>query len=350
MQKNAYLVLENGMCFAGRSYGYEATVTGELVFTTGMVGYLETLTDPAYYGQIVVQTFPLIGNYGVIPADLQREKPALSAYILREPCEHPSNFRAEGSLQGFLTSHKIPAICDIDTRQLTRIIRENGVMNAKICFTKEEASDLAAYSIRDAVAAVSCKSISREAPATPKVKVVLWDFGAMANMKENLLCRGAEVITVPHNTTAAEIAALSPDGILLSGGPGNPAENDSIISEIQAVLKTNTPLFGIGLGHQLLALAQGAKIEKLPYGHRGASQPVKRQADERMLITEQNHGYTVVDLPPTAQLSYMNGNDGSCEGIVYQNMPAFSVQFYPTNADGLYDRFIEMAKEGKSCR
>ncbi len=358
MQK-LYLILENGRVFEGSGFGWPGEVVGELVFTTAMVGYLETLTDPSFYGQIVVQTFPLIGNYGVIPADLESEKPHLKAYIVREWCREPSNFRSEGSLDTFLMQNHIVGLCGIDTRALTRIIREHGVMNAKItadpAVTPEVLAEIKAYRVTDSV-----KTVSRSdaAPLGEGRKVVLWDFGAKGSIAANLAKRGCRVVNMPAGAKADAILAERPDGIMLSNGPGDPSDNMDIVAELQKVLPSGIPTFGICLGHQLLALAHGAKTAKLPYGHRGANQPVKDVETGKVYVTSQNHGYAVLNdsLPAGAKVRFVNANDGTCEGIDYQNEPVFSVQFHPEAAAGpldtgfLFDRFVAMIdahKEGK---
>jgi len=356
MQQSNYIVLENGQVFKGKPFGASGEVVGELVFTTGMTGYLETLTDPSYYGQIVLQTFPLIGNYGIIPADFESSSPKLKAYIVREWCQVPSNFRSEGELDTFLKMHNIIGVCGIDTRELTKTIREVGVMNAKISTTLDGLdkilADIKNYRITEAVQTVSTKEISIDKGLPVGYKVVLWDFGAKENIRRELLKRGCEVITVPADTTAEEIINLAPDGVMLSNGPGDPADNKELIVEVNKLTKAKLPIFAICLGHQLLALAQGAATVKLKYGHRGANQPVKDQKTGRVYITSQNHGYAVVpdSLPAHAHLSHLNVNDDTCEGIEYQNMPAFSTQFHPEASAGpldtnfLFDRFIELIK------
>ena len=339
----AYLKLENGMVFEGRSFGAAGEVMGEVVFTTAMTGYLETLTDPSYYGQIVVQTFPLIGNYGVIPADFECPAPRLRAYIVRDWCQEPSNFRSSGDLDTFLKQAGIVGLYGIDTRALTRVVREHGVMNGVI--SPEPDADpkllekLAGYRIENAVKAVSSHEPVVYTPENARRRVVLWDFGAKHNISRELQKRGCEVVEVDAAATADDILALKPDGIMLSNGPGDPAENTEIISSLRQLMRSGLPTFGICLGHQLLALAMGGKTEKLKYGHRGANQPAVRVADGRVFITSQNHGYAVVDgsLPAGATVSYVNGNDGTCEGVVYTDIPAFSVQFHPEAAAGPLD-------------
>jgi carbamoyl-phosphate synthase small subunit len=363
VKQSSFIVLENGQVFKGESFGAAKEAVGEIVFTTGMTGYLETLTDPSYYGQIVVQTFPLIGNYGVIPDDFESSSPKLKAYIVREYCQFPSNFRSEGELDSFLKMHSIVGVCGIDTRELTKIIRESGVMNTKITTTIDDIDGILAeinnYKIIDAVQKVGAREISVTKGAPGGYKVVLWDFGAKENIRRELIKRGCEVVTVPALTTAENIVDLKPDGIMLSNGPGDPADNKEIIKELAALANSGIPIFGICLGHQLLALAQGAKTAKLKYGHRGANQPVKDLKTGRVYITSQNHGYAVVNdtLPATASISFLNANDGTCEGIEYQNMPAFSVQFHPEASAGpldtnfLFERFINLIREERSkCR
>lgn len=363
MEQNVYLILENGQVFKGKSFGATGETVGELVFTTGITGYLETLTDPSFYGQIVVQTFPLIGNYGIIPSDFESPAPHVKAYIVREWCQVPSNFRSEGELDSFLKSHKIIGVFGIDTRELTKIIREFGVMNAKVATAPDLSEGVLAeiknYRIVDPVRTVGSKEIDISRSAPGGYKVVLWDFGAKENIRRELLKRGCEVITVPPHTLAAEILKFKPDGVMLSNGPGDPADNQEIIGELAKLAESKIPIFGICLGHQLLALAQGGKTAKLKYGHRGSNQPVKDLVTGRVYITSQNHGYAVVteSLPAGARLRMSNVNDGTCEGIEYLNMPAFSVQFHPEAAAGpldtnfLFDQFMDlMGKENCKCR
>lgn len=399
MDTKACLVLANGLVFEGRSFGAEGIIIGETVFTTGMNGYLETLTDPSYYGQIVTQTFPLIGNYGDIKKDYESSKCNLRGYIVRQWCEEPSNFRCDGDLDSYLKSQNIIGLYDIDTRRLTKILREVGVMNGMLisgnskdaleafAALKDEKKKTAllekikSYKIEKAVESVTGSATGVEEPADvvfsesakyrfvpvtadgTKIndekeamkagkgkKVVLWDFGAKANIRRELLKRGLEVVTVPCSYTAEQIMALNPDGVMLSNGPGDPAENAGIIAEIKKLLKTGIPIFGICLGHQLLALANGAQTMKLKYGHRGANQPVKYTKTGRVYITSQNHGYAVKNdcLPEGAVQSFVNTNDGTCEGLTYTKIPAFSVQFHPEACSGpldanfLFDEFVTL--------
>lgn len=350
MAKKAYLVLETGDVFEGEQIGADIESVGELVFTTGMVGYLETLTDPSYAGQIVMQTFPLIGNYGVIEEDFEG-KSAVRGYVVQEMCDYPSNFRSQYSLDKFLKNQGIPGICGVDTRELTRMIREKGVMNAKICSKIPDSLDeIRLYAVKDVVAKVSC----REKTVYPAIgeksySVTLIDYGAKLNIIRSLTSRGCEVTVVPYNTPAYDLLAAQPDGIMLSNGPGDPAENTEAIANIRKIIG-KVPVFGICLGHQLTALAMGAKTMKLKYGHRGANQPVKEVGGSRTYITSQNHGYAVVaeSLPDGARLSYINANDNSCEGVEYPGKNCFTVQFHPEACAGprdtsfLFDQFITM--------
>ena len=370
----AYLVLENGMVFEGRAIGCwpdsdaEAAV-GELVFTTGMTGYLETLTDPSYAGQIIMQTFPMIGNYGVISQDFEGKSFA-KGYVVHELIDTPSNFRSEGKLDAFLKEQGIPGICGVDTRALTRLIRENGVMNACLYQSSEfkvQSANMPGlperireYRVKNVVAEVSTKEMLEFGPGSPTsaacscaegetLHVVLIDYGAKRNIIRCLVKRGCRVTVVPHDTPAEEILALKPDGVMLSNGPGDPAENEFEVQQI-AKLVGKLPVFGICLGHQLTALAMGGKTYKLKYGHRGANQPVTD--GKRTWITTQNHGYAVESesMKGTAQLSFRNANDQSCEGLEYPGKRCFTVQFHPEACAGphdtefLFDRFLRMMR------
>ena len=344
MKNTAYLILENGTVFEGRAFGAKSEVVGEIVFTTGMTGYLETLTDQSYHGQIVLQTFPLIGNYGVIPDDFESASVGAKAYIVKHPCQNPSNFRNEGDLDGFLAERGIVGLCGIDTRALTKIIRKNGVMNGKITAappTEADRLEAAAYSVRGPVAAVSARTQSKTEGGSRRV--ALMDFGAKRGIARALSARDCEVWAFGYDTPEEEILKIKPSGIMLSNGPGDPADpaNDVIIKTIHGLMKSGVPMFGICLGHQLLALANGYKTQKLKFGHRGANQPVKDLSTGCVYITSQNHGYTVI----ADNCSFVNVNDGTCEGLDYG--VSFSVQFHPEARGGpldtafLFDRFIE---------
>lgn len=346
-----YLILEDGTVFEGKAFGADVSAVGELVFTTGMCGYIETLTDESYFGQIVLQTFPLIGNYGIIEEDFEGEC-SVKAYAVREVCSAPSNFRCQKTLDTFLKENGIPGICGIDARAVTKRIREKGVMNAAVA--DEIPADLEfikGYKIVNAVENVTCKQ-STVYNEGGKYSVALIDYGAKRNIIRELVKRGCKVTVMPAFTAAEDILKLNPDGVMLSNGPGDPAENTYQINEIKK-LAGNVPIFGICLGHQLLSLALGAKTEKLKYGHRGVNQPVKEVNGARTYITSQNHGYAVVsESVKKGEISFINANDGTCEGINYPDIKAFSVQFHPEACSGprdtafLFDRFIKLM-EGK---
>lgn len=348
--EKAYLVFEDGEILTGGAFGADRDAIGELVFTTGMEGYVETLTDPSYAGQLVMQTFPLIGNYGVAEEDAEGAC-ALHGYIVREFCGTPSHFRAESTLDDFLKKHGIPAICGIDTRELTRRIREDGVKNVLLCRRLPESLDaIRTYAVRDAVAGVSCRTPRRfPAEGERRFSVALLDYGAKRNIIRSLCRRGCDVTVLPYNTPAEEILALAPDGIMLSNGPGDPAENTGCIRELQKLIG-RIPVFGICLGHQLAALAMGGHTHKLKYGHRGTNQPVRDLIGGRTFITCQNHGYAVDadSLAGVARLSFQNANDDSCEGLSYPHLRCFTVQFHPEACAGprdtafLFDRFLAM--------
>lgn len=361
----AWLVLANGQVFEGRSFGATGTAIGEVVFTTGMTGYQETLTDPSYFGQIVTQTFPLIGNYGVNGEDYESAKSHVSGYIVREWCNTPSNFRMEDNIDSFLKAQNIIGLYNIDTRRLTRTIRETGVMNGAI--TTENPAEtmdvllerIGAYSVKQAVPSVTCTEQTVFTPETVKYRVVLYDFGYKRYIRKNLMARDCEVIVVPAHTTAEEVLALQPDGVMLSNGPGDPAENTDIIANLRKLGESGIPIFGICLGHQLMALAMGGRTEKLKYGHRGGNQPVIDLASGKTYVTTQNHGYAVVaDSIPAeiGEVSHVNANDRTCEGVRYHAANACTVQFHPEahggplDTDYLFDEFAERMqkrKEGK---
>ena len=359
----AYLILENGAVFKGESFGFDGEAIGALVFSTGMAGYMETLTDPRNTGQIVLQTFPLIGNYGVISAEKRSTEVSLKAYIVREWCQEPSNFRSEGNLDSFLRLNRIPGLYGVDTRALTRVIRENGTMNAMISFRPELSAEqwlqLRGYTTEGAVSACAEKlngsaDGKQEGFVMPygeqrnsqftihnsQFNIAVWDFGDSARLTTGLLSVGFSIPkTFGHGIAAEQILAMNPDGVALSGGPGDPTENVAIIGEIKKLCDNGIPIFAVGLRHQMLALALGASCVKLPFGHRGANQPVKELNTERVFVTTQNHGYAVApdSLPENAAISYENINDGTCEGVEYTDIPAFSIQFDPT--DEIFEKF-----------
>ncbi len=356
-KKKASLILADGTVFEGRSVGAQGKVIGEVVFTTSMVGYQETLTDPTYCGQIIVQTFPLIGNYGVNGSD-DASKFHAKGYIVREYCEEPSNFRCEGNLEDYLTKYGVVGLCDIDTRALTRIIREKGVMNgAIVCgdYNKDELlTELNSFDFGRAVPQVSTTEKITYTAENAKCKAVLLDLGVKNDIKDELLKRNCSVTVMPYNATADEILAENPDGVLVAGGPANPADNTEAVEALKILCEKKLPIYAMCMGHQVLALANGIKTYKLKYGHRGASQPVKNLENGKTYITSQNTGYAVdkdtIDAA-TAEITHVNGNDGVCEGIKYLNIPAFSTQFAPDTSGSphdtgyLYDSFIKMMEE-----
>ena len=349
----AYLILEDGTVFTGENIGSTREVVSEIVFNTSMTGYLEVLTDPSYAGQAVVMTYPLIGNYGITP-DMESERPWVDGYIVRELSRMPSNFRCEGTIQDFLTEHDIPGIAGVDTRALTKTLRDKGTMNGMITTDEnynieEILPKLKAYRTGNVVDKVTCKE--------PKIlkgkgkKVALLDLGAKNNIAKSLNERGCEVTIYPAHTTAQEILDTKPDGIMLSNGPGDPKECESIIAEIKKLYESEVPIFAICLGHQLMALATGADTYKLKYGHRGGNHPVKDLATGRVYISSQNHGYAVdakaLD-EKVAVPAFTNVNDGTNEGLKYVGKNIFTVQFHPEACPGpqdsayLFDRFITM--------
>ena len=352
--KKGYLILQDGQVFEGVRFGAETDTVGELVFTTGMCGYVETLTDPSYAGQIVMQTYPLIGNYGIIREDFEGAC-CVKGYVVREYCDTPSNFRTDCDLDTYLKEQGVPGLCGVDTRELTRIIREHGVMNAAIC--DEIPADLTpikTYAITGVVEAVSCKEPDRyPAEGEECFRVSLIDYGAKRNIVRELQKRGCTVTVLPASTSAEEILAAGPAGVMLSNGPGDPAENTYQIEQIRKLLG-KVPMFGICLGHQLTALAAGGSTYKLKYGHRGVNQPVRDLNGVRTYITSQNHGYAVDgDTVKLGKVRFVNANDGTCEGIDYPELKAFTVQFHPEACTGpkdtsfLFDQFVELMKGGR---
>ncbi len=344
----AILTLEDGTRFAGQSFGAKADIAGEVVFNTGMTGYQEVLTDPSYCGQIVTMTYPLIGNYGVNETDPESAKPQVSGFIVREVCEQPSNWRSEGGLSDYLAHHGICGLYGIDTRALTRIIREKGTMRGIITQgepTQEQLEKMKAYACRMPVDIVTCKQKYQYCDGDLKVAVL--DFGLKRNIIRSLKKRGCAVTVFPARTSADDILSEGYDGIMLTNGPGDPKDNAEVIANLKRLIGQK-PIFGICLGHQLLALASGADTEKLKYGHRGANHPVKDLDKDRVYITSQNHGYTIVEstLPKGIVVSHRNWNDGTIEGVRYDAHDMFTVQFHPEASPGpedtayLFDEFI----------
>ncbi len=367
---NAYLLLANGMTFTGQSVGAEGVTVGEVVFATGMVGFEETLTDPSYYGQIITQTYPLIGNYGMNSQDMESGRVWARGYIVREACTTPSNWRSQETLDSFLKKNGIIGIEGVDTRRLTRLIRESGVMNGAILTEFDPAdpanaektaalmAEIRAYTVTDAVKSVTCKEPEVYNPGGA-LHIVLMDYGCKRNIVRCLTKRGCKVTVLPAFSTAQQVAALAPDGIMLSNGPGDPAEPVEAVNNLREIFALDIPTFGICLGHQLSALAAGAGTTKLKYGHRGANQPVTDFASGRTYITSQNHGYAVLGevLPPEmGEVAQVNAHDGTCEGIQYKKWNCFTVQFHPEANGGpkdtefLFDRFLDNVKAAKEAR
>ena len=355
-----YLVLENGKVFEGEAFGAEGEVIAEIVFTTSMTGYIETLTDPSYKGQAVLQTFPLIGNYGMITPDMEGGASYVSAYIVREICDGPSNFRCESNLEAFLREQNVPGLKGIDTRALTKTLRDHGTMNGMICDDPSHADieKIKSYRVIRPVGEVSVKEEKVfESEGEKKFDVAVMDYGIKRNIIRCLLKRGCRVTLLPHDTDAARIRELGPDGLFLSNGPGDPEDNTEAISTLREIANDKIPTMGICLGHQLLALAHGFGTSKLKYGHRGANHPVKDINTGRIYITSQNHGYAVVDESvdrDKAQPWFINVNDNTNEGLLYAGEPSISVQFHPEACGGpkdseeLFDRFIRMMEEGRT--
>ena len=393
----AFLILEDGTVFAGTHIGADRECISEIVFNTSMAGYPEVLTDPSYAGQAVCMTYPLIGNYGICKDDMESFKPWPDGFIVRELSRIPSNFRCDMTIQQFLEENDVPGIAGIDTRSLTKILREKGTMNGMITTNENYNLDevlpkLKAYTTGKVVEKVTCtekytlkcttdlsqngplsgsakfdreaylKGVREPKPALVKelngagLKVALLDFGAKANIARALAERGCEVTVYPATTPASEIIEAAPDGIMLSNGPGDPKECTSIIAEIKKLYETEIPIFAICLGHQLMALATGADTHKLKYGHRGGNHPVKDLATGKVYISSQNHGY-VVDTdkldPGIAVPAFVNVNDGTNEGLSYTGKNIFTVQFHPEaccgpqDSDYLFDRFIKMMRGGE---
>ena len=357
----AFLILEDGHVFTGTSIGSEREVISEIVFNTSMTGYLEVLTDPSYAGQAVVMTYPPIGNYGICYEDMESGRPWPDGYIVRELSRLPSNFRSTDTIQNFLKKYDIPGIAGIDTRALTKILRESGTMNGMITTKEYENLDevlprLKAYRTGKVVEKVTCRE--KSVMKRDGYKVALLDFGAKRNIARSLYERGCEVTIYPADTKAEEIIASNPDGIMLSNGPGDPKDCGPIIDEVRKLYESDIPIFAICLGHKLMALATGADTYKLKYGHRGGNHPVKDLETGRVYISSQNHGYAV-DVnslnPAVATAAFENVNDKTNEGLKYTGKNIFTVQFHPEACPGpqdsgyLFDRFIRMMEVKKNA-
>lgn len=349
-----YLVLENGEVFEGERIGVNKDVACEVVFNTAMVGYIENFTDPSYEGQGVVMTYPLIGNYGIIKEDIESTKIWAKAIFVHELAQFESNFRTNGTLDSFLIENDIPGLKGVNTRKLTKVLRDKGTMKgyltSDISNMKEIEKKIEAYTMGNLVEKVSCTKIEKYNKKAEK-QIAFMDYGYRKNILDEFIKRGVGVTVYPATTTAEEIIADKPDGIMLSNGPGDPKECEFQIENIKKLYEANIPIFGICLGHQLMALATGATTKKLKYGHRGANHPVKDLSNERIYITSQNHGYYVDEESINlriAEVSHVSLNDGTVEGLKYKNKKIFTVQFHPISCSGpqdtayLFDEFIEM--------
>ena len=357
----ATLILENGAVFRGESMGDTVDRVCEMVFNTSMTGYQEILTDPSYAGQGIVMTYPLIGNYGVNGSDNESQQPWAEAFIVRHLAERGSNFRREDDLDSYLRQHHITGIQNVDTRALTRLLRSQGTMNGMITCAEDFSMEavlakIKAYRVAGTVERVTRKEIELcPALGEEKYKVALMDYGVKTNMIRCLQNRGCAVTVYPAHTPAQTVLAGGYDGVMLSNGPGDPADNSEIICEVKKLYESDLPLFAVCLGHQLLALATGASTRKMRFGHRGGNHPVKDLAEGRVFITSQNHGYAVVaDTvdPAVAEVSHINVNDGGVEGLTYMRKNCFTVQFHPEASPGpmdteyLFDRFVASMEKG----
>ncbi|WLR52275.1 carbamoyl phosphate synthase small subunit [Bacillus tianshenii] len=352
------LILENGEIFVGKGFGSDIEMSGEVVFNTGMTGYQEILSDPSYCAQIVTLTYPLIGNYGVNRDDFESIQPSIHGLIVKEHAEFPSNWRNEETLDDYLKARNIPGLSGIDTRKLTRIIRNYGTLKGRICGMDVDVNEVVRELKETPLPTDQVKRVSTTDPYPSPGRgdrVVLVDFGMKHGILRELNARGCDVVVAPYNITAEEILRLNPDGIMLSNGPGNPQDVPEAVEMIRNILG-KVPLFGICLGHQLFALACGADSEKMKFGHRGSNHPVKHLETGFVAITSQNHGYTVkadsiqnTDL----EVTHIALNDGSIEGLRHKNYPAFTVQYHPEaspgpeDANGLFEDFLNMMQTAK---
>lgn len=351
----ATLILANGSVFSGTSIGSTSDRICEMVFNTSMTGYQEILTDPSYAGQGVVMSYPLIGNYGVNSEDNESGRPWVEAFVVRHLSPRGSNFRCEGDLGTYLKEHDITGIEGVDTRALTKILRSQGSMNGMVTCAEhfnisEVLEKIRAYKVENTVEKVTRKEPEVfPAYGEEKRRVAMMDYGVKQNMIECLRRRGCKVTALPALTPAETVLAGGYDGVMLSNGPGDPAENTAVIAELKKLYDSDIPLFGVCLGHQLLALATGAKTGRLDYGHRGGNHPVRDLEMGRVFITSQNHGYMVladsVD-PAVAEVSHVNVNDGTVEGLRYKRPNCFTTQFHPEANAGpkdteyLFNRFV----------
>ncbi|MEX2155901.1 MAG: glutamine-hydrolyzing carbamoyl-phosphate synthase small subunit [Gemmatimonadales bacterium] len=352
MDPRAYVLLEDGAWFPGTAPLAFEPAYAEVVFTTNLSGYQEVFTDPSYLGQIVVMTAPMIGNYGINPEDVESDHPRVVGVVVRELSANPSNWRSTGNLLEWLASAKVPLIADVDTRQLTRHIRSRGAMRGVMALGEAPTDDikaaLAASPSMDGLDLASVATIPRAysegpAPADAKHHVVAFDFGMKRNILRLFLQHGCRVTVVPATTSAGAVRELQPDGVFLSNGPGDPAAVDYAITTIRDLADGTLPIFGICLGHQLLGLALGGETVKLPYGHRGGNHPVRDLNTGQVLITSQNHGFAVrgetggVPGANSLEVTHLNLNDGTVEGVKHREYPIFAVQYHPEASPGPHD-------------
>ena len=348
------MLLEDGTWFAGSSRRPVSPAFGEVVFTTNLTGYQETFTDPSYLGQIVVMTAPMIGNYGVNEEDMESAHPQVSGVVVRELSRHSSSWRATRSLDDWLAAAAVPAIEGIDTRRLTRHLRERGAMRGVIAEGSEPTPALSAQLLASPsmegldLASRATVSAARSEGSGPHV--VAYDFGMKRNIVRMLVGAGCRITVVPSTTPAAAVRELKPDGLFLSNGPGDPAAVGYALGTIRELADAGLPTFGICLGHQLIGLAYGGRTAKLPYGHRGGNHPVRDVRTDQVLITTQNHGFAVVGdesgIPGAAslQVTHLNINDGTIEGIRHRELPLFAVQYHPEAAPGPHDALPHFAE------
>ena len=344
---NGKLILENGIIFEGNLFGYLEESVGEVVFNTGMAGYEEILTDPSYYGQIVTMTYPLIGNYGINLEDVESKSPKVKGFIVREKCDLPNNWRCEMELDGYLKQNKIIGLEGIDTRALTKILRNKGTMKGIIATNElteiEIQQKLKAFKNSDAVMKVTSKDVYTIEGSGQHVAII--DFGIKENIIRSFKQRNCKLTIFPAFSSSEEILKVNPDLIFLSNGPGDPEDLQEVIKMLK-VLIGKKPIVGICLGHQLLALTLGGKTEKLKFGHRGCNHPVKDIKENKVYITSQNHGYYVSELPEDMEVTHVSVNDGTIEGMKHKTMPIFSVQFHPEacpgpkDIDAIFDKFL----------
>lgn len=351
------LILEDGTVFVGEAFGSSTEVTGEVIFSTGMTGYQETITNPGALGIIVTFTYPLIGNYGINRDDFEAIKPWVQGVVVKEVCTHPSNFRSEKTLDEYLKEYDIPGIANIDTRKLTRLIRDKGTLKGRICSTDVSVEEVVEELKATNLPSDQVKQVSTKDPYVSPgrgYRVVMVDYGMKHGLLRELIKRQCDIVVVPYDTSAEEILRLSPDGILLSNGPGNPKDIQDSIETVKALLG-KVPVFGIGLGHQVLALASGADTEKMKHGHNGGN-AVKVLATGKVDITSQAHGYVVTKdsvAKTDLEVTHVSLNDETIEGLRHTKYPAFSVQFHPEaspgaeDASSMFDQFITLIENSK---